>query len=328
MALTERPQDELCVFAGSGSKRFVQSICNHIGIKPGKSEAIRFSDDNTFVRILENVRGKDVFIVQTLSPPVNTRFMELLFWIDAFHRASAREVTAVIPYFSYAKGDKKDEPRVSIRARVCADCLEAVGVNRVLTMDLHAPQIQGFFRVPVDHLLAAQALVDEAKKLDDNNWVVVSPDAGYAKMARTHARLLNNAWFAMAEKIRQGHDENPRIDYLLGKVKGKRALIVDDFTTSGGTLIAVAERLMEEGATEVYAAVSHGALSPGAAEKIARSPLKRLFITDTIEHDLKSLPENVTVVTVADLFAEAILSIFNRTSVSRLFPDDTRPAGD
>ncbi len=324
----DRGQDELRVFAGSASSRIVGRICKHLGIQPGKSETIRFSDDNTFVRILENVRGKDVFIVQTLQPPVNARFVELLFWIDAFHRASAREVTAVIPYFSYAKGDKKDEPRVSIRARVCADCLEAVGVNRVLTMDLHAPQIQGFFRVPVDHLMAAEVLIDEVKKLKDNDWVVVSPDAGYAKMARTHARLLNDAWFAVAEKNRQDHDENPRIDYILGDVAGKRALVVDDFTTSAGTLIAVAERLLEKGAKEVYAAVSHGALSPGAAAKIAVSPLKRLYVTDTVEHNLDSLPDNVQVVSVAGLFAEAIISIFNRTSVSRLFPDDAPRATD
>ena len=322
----QRPRDELSVFAGSGSARIVDCITERLGIRPGRAETIRFSDDNTFVRILENVRGKDVFIVQTLSPPVNTRFMELLFWIDAFHRASAREVTAVIPYFSYAKGDKKDEPRVSIRARVCSDCLEAVGVNRVLTMDLHAPQIQGFFRVPVDHLYAAPILMEEVKKLPANNWVVVSPDAGYAKSARMHARLLD-AWFAMAEKIRTAHDENPRIDYIIGKVKGRRALIVDDFTTSGGTIIAVAERLLEKGAREVYAAISHGALTPAAVEKIGRSPLKRLFITDTIEHDAANLPDNIQVVSVAPLFANAIQSIFERTSVSALFPDGAAGAG-
>ena len=319
--MSERPTNELGVFAGSGSGRLVHAITDLLHIEPGRSESIRYSDDNTLVRILENVRGKDVFIVQTLSRPVNARFMELVFWIDAFHRASAREVTAVIPYFSYAKGDKKDEPRVSIRARACADCLEAVGVDRVLTMDLHAPQIQGFFRVPVDHLYAASDLIKQVKAREGpDNWVVVSPDAGYAKMARTHARLLG-APFALAEKIRTDHLGKPQIQYIIGEVKGRRALIVDDFTTTGGTLIAAAQRLLEKGVTEVYAAVSHGPLSPDSCETIAQSPLRRLFITDTVEHDSGDLPQNVTVVSVAALFARAIHSIFNRTSVSGLFPE-------
>lgn len=317
----DRPKEELCVLAGSGSPKFGRSICRHLGIDLARSEAMHFSDGNTFVRVLENVRGRDVFVVQTMSPPVDRGFMELLFWIDALKRASAAEVTAVIPYFSYAKGDKKDEPRVSIRARVCADCLEAAGVDRVLTMDLHAPQIQGFFRVPVDHLYAAPVLMDEVKKLNgDDNWVVVSPDAGFAKTARTYAKLMG-ASFALAEKIRPDHSEQPVVEYIIGKVEGKRALIVDDFTTSGGTIIAAAERLRQKGAREVYAAVAHGALSPEAIERVRTSPLKQLYISDTVEHDPSSLHDKITVVSVAGLFADAIQSVFNRTSVSRLFPD-------
>lgn len=316
----DRPAKELCVLAGSGSPRFGHSICRHLGIDMAQSEAMRFSDGNTFVRVLENVRGKDVFVIQTMSRPVDQRFMELLFWIDALKRASAAEVTAVIPYFSYAKGDKKDEPRVSIRARVCADCLEAVGVDRVLTMDLHAPQIQGFFQVPVDHLYAAPVLMDEVKKLNGgDNWVVVSPDAGFAKTARTYAKLMG-ASFALAEKIRNNHSEQPEIEYIIGEAEGKRALIVDDFTTSGGTIIAVAERLLQKGAREVYAAVAHGALSSSAIERIRKSPLKQLYISDTVEHTPSALHDKITVVSVAPLFADAIRSIFNRTSVSRLFP--------
>lgn len=317
----DRPKEELCVLAGSGSPKFGQSICNHLGIDIAKSEAMHFSDGNTFVRVLENVRGRDVFVVQTLGRPVDRGFMELLFWIDALKRASAAEVTAVIPYFSYAKGDKKDEPRVSIRARVCADCLEAAGVDRVLTMDLHAPQIQGFFRVPVDHLCAAPVLMDEVRKLNGgDNWVVVSPDAGFAKSARVYARLMG-AKFALAEKIRNDHSEQPEVEYIIGKVDGKRALIVDDFTTSGGTIIATAERLRHKGAQAVYAAVTHGALTPEAVDRVDRSSLKQLFISDTVEHDPSSLCDKITVVSVGRLFADAIQSIFNRTSVSRLFPD-------
>jgi ribose-phosphate pyrophosphokinase len=317
-----RDKDDLRVFAGSGSQQLVKRICGHLGVCPGKAEAIQFSDGNTFVRVLENVRGKDVFIVQTISTPVDTRFMELLFWIDAFRRASANEVTAVIPFFSYGKGDKKDEPRVPIRARVCADCLEAVGAHRVLTMDLHAPQIQGFFRVPVDHLYAGPALIQAViKDLGQEDWVVVAPDAGYAKMARTHARLLG-ASLAMAEKIRLGHDEKPEVNTIIGSVKGKRTLIVDDFTTSAGTVIAAANRLLQEGATEVYAAISHGPLTAQAAQKVRDSSIKRLYITDSVENTPQTLADKISVVSVAPLFAEAIQSIFLRTSVSRLFATD------
>ncbi len=174
------------IFPGSASQQLTQSICAYLGIQPAACEAFKFSDENTFVRILENVRGRDVFFVQTLSHPVNDNFMELLFWIDAAKRASAGQVTAVIPFFSYAKGDKKDEPRVSIRARACADCLEAVGVDRVLTMDLHAPQIQGFFRVPVDHLYAMPVLKGHIRGAN-NELVIVSPDVGFAERARLYA---------------------------------------------------------------------------------------------------------------------------------------------
>jgi ribose-phosphate pyrophosphokinase len=311
--------DKLRVFAGSGSTAFVEAICQNLGITPGKSQTIRFSDGNAFVRILENVRGKDVFIVQSLSVPVDSHFVELLFWIDAFRRASAREVTAVIPYFSYAKGDKKDEPRVSIRARVCADCLEATGVDRVLTMDLHTPQIQGFFRVPVDHLYAAPLLVAgvEASAGKGDDWVVVSPDAGYAKMARVYAKLLN-APVALAEKTRSGHDESPTIEYLMGPVKGRRALIVDDFVTSGGTIAALAKRLRQEGATDIYGAITHAICNPKMCERIAGSPITRLFVTDSVPAP-KTLPANMSVVSVAPLFAKAIDSIVSETSVSQLF---------
>lgn len=309
----------MLIFPGSASRQFTQKICDYLDVPVGKCETFKFSEGNTFVRILENVRGRDVFIVQTLSHPVNDNFVELLFWVDAFRRASAAQVTAVVPFFSYAKGDKKDEPRVSIRARACADCLEAVGVDRVLTMDLHAPQIQGFFRVPVDHLYATPLVRDYFSKHDNGELIVVSPDVGFGEQARRYAKLLN-ADVAVADKMRAGHDERAEVLSIVGNVKGKRALIVDDFAISGWSLIETAEMLTRLGAVGVSAMVTHGILSPGAVGRIEASPIDELLITDTIEHRFEPLTPKIKVLSAAPLFAEAIRSIHERTSVSRLFP--------
>ena len=313
--------DHLRVFPGSASRALTAAICRELDIPVGQCEKMSFSDGNTFVRVLENVRGHEVFVIQTLSHPVNDSFVELLFWIDAFKRASAGQVTAVIPYFSYAKGDKKDEPRVSIRARACAECLEAVGVDRLLTMDLHAAQIQGFFRVPVDHLYAMPAIAEYFRPLieDPNDWVLVSPDAGFAKQARKYAYYYG-VGLAIADKSRPSHDERAEIMDVIGQVEGKHALIVDDFAISAGSLVAVAEQLTKRGARDVYAAVSHGVFSPGAAKRIDGSPIRRLITTDTIEHRFEPLSAKVEVLSAAVLFAAAIRSIHERTSVSRLFP--------
>src|SRR6266700_6135956 len=206
--------DEMMVFAGSGSRRLTPRICDYLHIPQGKNETLHFSDGNTFVRILENVRGRRVYLVQSTVFPANDNFMELLFWIDAFKRAGADSVTVVIPYFSYGKGDKKDEPRVSIRARVCADAIEVAGANRVVTMDLHAPQIQRFFHQPVDNLYALPILVDciQAKELE--NIIVVSPDVGFAKQARKYASALGVS-LAIADKERTGHDEKAKVLHLI-----------------------------------------------------------------------------------------------------------------
>ncbi|WP_435017357.1 ribose-phosphate diphosphokinase [Tundrisphaera sp. TA3] len=312
------PFGELKIFAGRASRVLGQSICNHLGIELAKSETKIFSEGNVFVRVLENVRGRDVFVVQGTEFPVNDNFMELLFWIDALKRASASQVTAVIPFFSYAKGDKKDEPRVSIRARVCADAIEGTGADRVLMMDLHSPQIQGFFKAPVDHLWAMPVLVDYFRKKQIPDLVIASPDVGFSKQASKYAEAMRTQ-FVIGYKVRDDHEERAAVLDIIGSVEGKNVLIVDDFTISGGTLIEMAKVCKAHGAKDIYACVSHGILSKGSAAKIAASPIKELVLTDTIGYHPEALPPNATVVSVAGLFAQAIHSIHSRESVSRLF---------
>jgi ribose-phosphate pyrophosphokinase len=312
--------DDIMVFAGSGSQRLAARICEYLGVKLGKNEAFRFSEGNTFVRILENVRGRHVYLVQSTVFAANDNFMELLFWIDAFKRASAESVTAIIPYFSYAKGDKKDEPRVSIRARVCADSVQAAGADRVVTMDLHAPQIQGFFRVPVDNLYGLPVLCDQVRSMNLRNCIIVSPDTGFAAQARKFASSLGTG-VAIADKARVAHDEKAEVLELIGDVGSKTAVIVDDFTISGRTLVNVSEKLIERGAKEVYAMVTHGVLAEGSVERIDASPIKRLIITDTVENQPVKFTEKIVTVSVAPLFGEAIKRIHNRESISAMFPE-------
>jgi ribose-phosphate pyrophosphokinase len=242
----------------------------------------------------------------------------LLFWIDAFSRASADSVTVIVPYFSYAKGDKKDEPRVSIRARVCADAIEAAGADRVVTLDLHASQIQGFFRIPVDDLYARPYLCAAIEREGLRDPVVVSPDAGFAKRARRFAQRLD-APLAIADKIREGHDETAELVEIIGEVAGRDAIVVDDFTVSGGTLVEAAEQLVARGVRSVTAAVTHGVFAEGSMERLDRSPIERLIVTDSIETQPVELSEKVTVVSVAPLLADAIGSIHRRESISVLF---------
>jgi len=270
------------------------------------------------VRILENVRGRDAYIIQTTVFPANDSFMELLFYVDALKRASAASVTAVIPYFSYAKGDKKDEPRVSIRARVCANCLEAAGIDRVITVDLHAPQIQGFFSKPVDNLTAGPILVDRLRREGLRDIVIVSADAGFAKDARRFASYLG-APVAIADKRRVAHDDSAEVLGILGDVAGKVAVIVDDFAISCKTLVGNAGHLRAMGATEVYAAITHGVFSVDAAQRLDDSAIKKLFVTDTIETHPVALSKRVETVSVAELLGEAIRRIHRGESVSRIF---------
>lgn len=326
------PQGELALLAGTGNPVLASQIAERLGTALLPCEAIHFSDSNVFVRVLENVRGKDCYIVQGVHGRADTAeskgcsandaFMELLFWIDALKRASAQSVTAVIPYLSYAKGDKKDEPRVSIRARVCADAIEAAGCDRVLTMDLHSPQIQGFFRVPVDHLYGRFLLCDHVKQcgFEGDDLVVCAPDVGFAKGAAGFANLLG-ASVAIGHKERSAHDEKADVLQVVGDVEGKRVLIVDDFTISGGTLVSMAELLLQSGAKEVSAAVSHAILSEASSKRLDASVLKQVFFTDSVEPMPQPVPEKFEAVPSASLFATAIRSIHDRTSVSQLFEE-------
>ena len=315
--------DDILIFGGSGSPRLTRRICDYLQVEPGDRDIVHFSEGTLFVRVKENVRGRRVYIVQSTVYPANDHFMELLFWIDALKRASAQSVTVVMPYFSYAKGDKKDEPRVSIRARVCADAIEAAGADRVVTLDLHASQIQGFFRIPVDDLYALPLLCAAVARTQLPDLIVVSPDTGFAKKARKFASTLGTS-IAIADKVRPRHDERAEVLDIIGKVHGKTALIVDDFTISAGTLADAAEKLLERGATSVYAAVSHGVFSEGSMERLDRSPIRQLFVTDSIETQPVTLSPKVEIVSVASLFGEAIRRIHHRESISGLFADDRK----
>jgi len=319
MRMERAMSEDMVILGGSASPRLTRAICEYLERQPAVGEVLRFSDGNLFVRVKENVRGRDVYLVQSTVFPTNDNFMELLFWIDALKRASAKSVTVAMPYFSYAKGDKKDEPRVSIRARVCADAIEAAGADRVVALDLHTPQIQGFFRIPVDVLYALPMLCERIARMHLPNLIVVSPDSGFVKHARKFASFLGTS-IAIADKERTAHDERAKIVEIIGDVRGKTALIVDDFTISAGTLVTAAERLIERGADAVYAAVSHGVFGQGSMERLDLSPIRKLLVTDSIETQPVAFSPKVEVVSVAPLFGEAIRRIHRRESISVLFP--------
>lgn len=312
----------ITIFAGNASKPFAERMCNYLGVELGKSTTHFFSEGGIYVRADESIRNKDVYIVQTIGKDPNNAFTELIFWIDAFKRASANSITAIIPYFGYAKADKKDEPRVSIRARVCADCIEMCGADRVITMDLHAPQVQGFFTKPVDHLYASALLCEYARRLGivNDNLVVVSPDAGSAKRARAYANLLG-CNVAIGDKVRMGHDENAKVLEIIGEVKGKTCMVVDDFTISGGTICNIAHGLMDKGAKEVYAFLSHAVImNRETVEKIEASPIKLLVSTDTVDNsDVLENSTKIKIISAAPLFAEAVRTIHERMPMSYMF---------
>jgi len=309
---------ELLVLGGSASVKLTENICAQLGIAPARREVLRFSDGNTFVRVGENVRGRHVYLVQSVVFPTNDNFMELLFWIDALKRASAASITVIMPYFSYVKGDKKDEPRVSIRARVCADAIEVTGADRVVTLDMLPPQLQGFFHVPVDNLYALTLFCETIKQKQLSGVIIVSPDIGFAKQATKYAAYLGTP-LAIGNKERRGHEERVATMSIIGDVQDKTAIIVDDFTISGGTLVEAAKQLVKQGAKQVYAAVTHAAFAEGSMERIMESPIERILTTDSIETQSVAFCEKIEVVSVAPLFAEAIRRIHHRESISVLF---------
>ena len=308
------------IYAGQAGRPFAKRMCAYLGAQLGDSETIMFSEGNMFVRVNESIRDKDVFLVQPIARHPNDEFTELLFWIDAFKRSSANSVTAIIPYFSYAKGDKMDEPRVSIRARVCADCIEAVGVDRVIFMDLHAAQIQGFFKKPVDHLRAEPLLTEYVRRsgIVDENLVVVSPDAGSAKRARDFAKQIGCP-VAIGDKTRTDHSENAKILEVIGEVEGKNCLVVDDFSISGGTMVDIARGLKERGAKRIFGALSHNCMNEKALNRFDESPYEFVVTTDTVECPEARRHPKIKIISAAPMFAQAVKIIHDKAPMSTLF---------
>lgn len=310
--------NELKVFGGTANTALTNEICEYLDCELGKSSLTRFSDGEIYYQILENVRGADVFIVQPTCPPVDSNLIELFLMIDAFKRASARRITAVLPYFGYARQDRKDKPRVPISSKVVSDLLVASGSDRILSMDLHAPQIQGFFSIPVDHLFAAPVLVEHFQKLNLPNLTVVSPDAGGVERARAFAKRLN-AELAMVNK-RRIEANVAQVMNVIGDVKGQTCLVVDDIIDTAGTLVKTVEALLKEGATKVYACCTHPVLSGPAVERIQESGLVEVIATNTIPlHSEARKCKKISVLSVGKLLAQAIQSIHEETSVSVLF---------
>ncbi|MGE5652796.1 MAG: ribose-phosphate diphosphokinase [Bacillota bacterium] len=309
---------ELRVFAGNASHELAEEISSVLRVPLGKAEIFKFSNDNTFVKINENVREADVYVVQTSCPPVNDNLMELLIMIDALKRASAKRITAVLPYYPYARSDKKDQPRIAITAKLVADLLTTAGADRVVSMDVHADQIQGFFDIPFDHLTAAPILCDyfANKKLDD--LVVVAPDAGGAKRARNYARRLK-APLVVMDKRRIGNEGEVETMNVIGNVEGKRCVLFDDEIDKASSLMQSVAALKANGAGEIYAACSHPVFSGPAIERIAASYLKEVVVTNTIPVAKEKRIDKITVLSVASLLAEAIRCIHDGTSISALF---------
>jgi ribose-phosphate pyrophosphokinase len=306
------------IFSGTANPILAEAICGHLDVPLGKALLGRFSDGEIYFQILENVRGADVFVVQPCSYPVDNHLLELLLMIDAFKRASAWRITAVLPYYCYARQDRKDKPRVPISAKLVADLLETAGASRALTLDLHAPQIQGYFDVPVDHLYGSPVLVDYFRNKKLPNLTVVSPDAGGVERARAFAKKLG-APLAIVDKRRVDLDVTEVMN-LIGDVKGRSTLIVDDIIDTAGTLVKTADALIREGATQVFAACTHAVFSGPAVERIENSRITEVVATDSVpvSEAARNL-KKVTILSVADLLARGIRSIHEETSISELF---------
>ncbi|MCX5777237.1 MAG: ribose-phosphate pyrophosphokinase [Candidatus Firestonebacteria bacterium] len=309
---------KLKVFGGSANPELVTKICRYLRTSEGKMELTRFPDGETWVKISENVRGADCFIIQPTCMPVNENIMELFLMIDAFKRASARRISVVIPYYAYARQDRKDQPRVAISAKLIANLLTSAGASRIIAMDFHAPQVQGFFDIPVDHLIAEPVLAREFAKKKVKDLVVAASDMGGSKMARSFAERLG-ASIAIVDK-RRYHSNKVEALSLIGEVAGKNVLIPDDMISTAGTMVEAAMFLKKHGAKDIYACCTHPVFSESALKKIESSILKEVMVTDTIP-----LPEEakkvkkIKVITVAGVLGEAIKSIHNETSVTKLF---------
>ena len=307
------------VFSGNANRALAEEICQHLGMEHGKANTSRFSDGEFNFQILENVRGEDCFLVQPTCPPVDTNIMELLIMLDAFRRSSAKRVTAVIPYYGYARKDRKDRPRVPISSKLVANLITEAGADRVLLFDLHAGQIQGFFDIPADHLFAAPVLVGYFQELKLPKLTVVAPDAGGVERARAYAKRLG-AELAIIDK-RRDYERLGEVEVLhvVGEVKGRTALIIDDMIDTAGTLVKAAEALDAKGADAVLASATHAVLSGPAVERIQASPLREVVVTNTIPTENACRSPKIKCLSVAKILAEAILSIHDETSVSKLF---------
>jgi ribose-phosphate pyrophosphokinase len=310
--------DELKVFSGNANPQLAASVCEYLEMPLGKAEVFKFANDNSFVRIQENIRQRDVFLIQPTCYPVNDNLMELLIMIDACKRASAGRITAVVPYYGYGRTDKKDQPRVPITGRLVADLLEAAGADRILTVDLHAGQIQGFFNIPVDELTALPIMTEYFKAKEIQDLVVVAVDIGITKKARDVAERLG-APLAIIEKRRTGNDEQTENMNVIGDVAGKVALTFDDEIDTGGTIINAAKTLTNHGVKEVYCCVTHPVLSRDAAERMAKSDFTEVVVSDTIPISSEKLNGKFTVLSVAPLLGEAIYRIHKGLSVGEMF---------
>jgi ribose-phosphate pyrophosphokinase len=310
---------EIKLFTGNAHSELAQEVASYLGIPVGNATVTKFSDGEVMVRIEENVRGHDVFVLQPTCTPVNDNLMELLLMIDALKRASAKRITAVIPYYGYARQDRKVKPRVPISAKLVADLITAAGTSRILTMDLHAAQIQGFFNIPVDNLYASPVLLDHVrKKYTSENLVIVSPDAGGVERARAFAKRLQSS-IAIIDKRREAANIS-QIMNVIGEVVEKNSFILDDMIDTGGTIIQAAAALMEKGAKQVIAACTHAVLSDSAVDKVNNSVIKELIVTNTIPFDSKKEQcKKLTVLSIAPLLGEAIKRIHEESSISSLF---------
>jgi ribose-phosphate pyrophosphokinase len=308
----------LTIFTGNAHRELAQSICRYIEMPLGSCEVTRFSDGETYAEIGENVRGVNCFVVQPTCSPVNHNLMELLIIIDALKRASAGSIIAIIPYFGYARQDRKTKPRTPISAKLCADLITAAGADRVLAMDLHAGQIQGFFNIPLDHLFAMPTLMEHLRSNYSSDSVIVSPDAGGVERARAYSKRLG-ASLAIIDKRRSSPNVS-EVMHLIGDVKGKDAIVVDDMIDTAGTLTQAAQAIMAQGARSVSACASHGVLSGAAIERIEASPLREVVITDTIPLGPEGQGcKKIKVMSVARLLGEAIKRIHHGDSISSLF---------